>query len=107
MNLTSDSKSSIIVNVSKQHETQQRKMLAERGFAMKLILPNNEVVFLDDNFAELQKKIEVDKILSTWGDYFSKTWKLPKTKICLDILSTYLNKEPKKQKDDDEDGEKE
>jgi hypothetical protein len=74
---------------------------------MKLILPNNETVILDDNLAEEAKRQKVDSILSEWSSYFSRTWNLPKTKICLDILSTYLNKEKKKKKDDEEDGSKE
>jgi hypothetical protein len=72
---------------------------------MKLILPNNQTVILDENLSEEDKKQKVDLILLEWSSYFNRTWNLPKTKICLDILSTYLNKE-KKKKDDDEDGKK-
>lgn len=64
---------------------------------MNLKLPNGEEQVLDTNLSVDKRKEVVYTILSEWGDYFEQTWDLPKTRVCLEILSSYLTKEVKEQ----------
>ena len=57
---------------------------------MKLIMPNNQRLFLPDHIP-LEEKIEiVNGILKEWEDYFRLAWHSPKTKFCLHSLGSYL-----------------
>lgn len=70
---------------------------------MKLILPNGTKTYLDTRLAIYDRYNVVCEILSRWEDYFQNNWNLYTTKICIDILSTYLctgKEEEQKYKED-------
>jgi hypothetical protein len=60
------------------------------SFIMKLILPNGSKIDLDNSISIEEKRVIVDGILAEWNPYFEKTWNLKKTRVCLEILSSYL-----------------
>lgn len=68
---------------------------------MKLMLPNGEKVELDNTLPLEDKRIIVDKILDEWNDYFTK-FRNNKTKVCLEVLSSYLCHESKEVGDKDD-----
>lgn len=57
---------------------------------MQLLLPNGNKVFLDKSLDYAERVKVVESILSDWEEHFRKTWDMNKTKISLDVLSTYL-----------------
>jgi 23S rRNA A2030 N6-methylase RlmJ len=57
---------------------------------MKLILPNGEQRYLDESLPYSDRVKIVQEITDEWEDHFRKNWERHKTKICLDVLSTYL-----------------
>ncbi|MCY9737421.1 hypothetical protein M5X17_27285 [Paenibacillus alvei] len=58
---------------------------------LRLILPNGNKIELDDNLSIEEKKKVVNDILLEWSDYFT-TYRTKKTKVCLEVLSSYLCK---------------
>lgn len=57
---------------------------------MKLILPNGEQRYLDESLPYNERVQIVQGITDEWEDHFRKNWERNKTKVCLDVLSTYL-----------------
>lgn len=57
---------------------------------MNLILPNGDKVFLDKSLEYSERVKVVESITATWETHFRKNWYMNKTKVCLDVLSTYL-----------------
>lgn len=70
---------------------------------MKLKLPDDETVVLDNSLPIEDKVQQVQQILSEWEDKFHRSWETGKTKVCLDVLSNYLvfhKEEDQKKKED-------
>lgn len=58
--------------------------------AMKLKLPDGTQLSLDTSLELEDRKKVVDEILEEWKQYFTNSWDLNKTKVCLEVLSNYL-----------------
>lgn len=66
---------------------------------MKIILPNGEKRELDVGISYEERRQVVDEILEEWNDYFTR-YRNKKTLVCLDVLTTYLCYEVKKEGED-------
>ena len=57
---------------------------------MKLLLPNDEKIYLPDDASLEDRKAKVKEILNKWEDYFRESWYTSKTKYALHLLASYL-----------------
>lgn len=57
---------------------------------MKIILPDGTKRYLKSKLTIEEKRIIVDEILDEFTPYFTENWDTNKTRICLDVLCSYL-----------------
>lgn len=59
---------------------------------MRLILPDGAKIYLEGNIPYAERVKKVNEILADYEDHFASAWDTKRTKVCLDILATYLSR---------------
>jgi hypothetical protein len=60
------------------------------GYFMRLILPDSKKVYLPGNLTYAERVEIVNQYLKEYEDYFTERWDNEKTRVCLDVMATYL-----------------